>query len=168
MDFPTSGTVRNECLLFKPPSLCSVMAAPAGRVFLTLHFRHGKDGLHIVGLLFREMRKMEGESKERGCKLCSPNRGYRLEPSVTVFMSPLCLFCKCSAAFKFLSDDPENPGGVFVCVFSNTVASCIFYQKSHFIHWLFSQPIVYSSPPFLFFRNLSFPEPGRFRTLHRI
>lgn len=42
------------------------MAAPAGRVFLTLHFRHGEDGLHIVGLLFREMRKMEEERAYKG------------------------------------------------------------------------------------------------------
>ena len=158
MDFPTSGTVRNEYLLFKPPSLCSVMAAPSGSIFLTLHFRHGEVGLHVVELLFREMRKMEGESIQGDVNCVPPSRGYRLEPSVTVFMSPLCLFCECSAAFKFLSDGPENPGGDFF-VFSNTAASCIFYQKSHFIHWLFSQPIVYSSPPFLFFRNLSFPEP---------
>ena len=71
-------------------------------------------------------------------------------------MIPLCLLCEYSAAFKFLSDGSENPGGVFF-VFSNTEASCIFYQKSHFIHWLFSQPIVYSSPPFLFFRKLVLP-----------
>lgn len=71
-------------------------------------------------------------------------------PQYSIFLIPHFLFCENLAAFKFLSDGPENPGGASFVFQDTQPLACspgTFAMLYRFVPQIFSQPIVFS--PFL-------------------